>query len=299
LVQADIETYLNDELTSVSLSSDQIKLLAERAGNLFIYAATAVRYIRPGDAPANSHRRLKAILDISPDSSDKKYEKIDVLYRSIISNALHNEELEHWELETITLLLHTVICAREPMTIEALAGLLKLDDIDGAQSALKPFRSIIHVSESSGLVSTFHASFPDYMLSLKRSGEFFCDLATHSELLARRCFEMMAGSLHFNICNIESSFVFDVDVPGLADRVDAIISQQLFYACRFWGDHLEQARTSNELRPLIDDFLSQRLLFWVEVLNLKKCIGAGGPILSQAHKWLQVSECPAHPNKQL
>jgi hypothetical protein len=36
LVQADIETYLNSELPSISPSTEQVKLLASRAGKLFI-----------------------------------------------------------------------------------------------------------------------------------------------------------------------------------------------------------------------------------------------------------------------
>jgi hypothetical protein len=288
LVQADIEVYLKAELSPASLPQAQIKLLASRAGNLFIYAATAVRYIQPGGS-ANSLRRMKAMLDISSDSSSKQHERIDVLYAAVVQNALKNEELEPWEVEAIQIILHTVICVREPMTIETLAAFLKLDDLDGARSALESLRSVIHVSESSGLVSTLHASFPDYMLSAKRSGELFCDLSAHSQVLTRCCFETMLGSLRFNICGLESSFVFDEDVPDLIDRIHRAISPQLFYACRYWGDHLERSGAPDEFQSSINDFLSQRLLFWMEILNLKKCIDAGVPILSQAHAWLQVS----------
>jgi hypothetical protein len=189
------------------------------------------------------------------------------------------------------LILNTVICAREPMTIQALGALLKLESEHAARSALDPLRSVLHVPESSGLVSTLHASFSDYMLSRERSGRFFCDLRTHSTLLARRCFEMMAESLHFNICNLESSFVLDEEVPGISARIDEAIPPQLFYACRYWGDHVEHAGTSDMLHSLMEDFLLRRLLFWMEVLNLKRCIGAGGSILTQSHNSLKVSGC--------
>jgi hypothetical protein len=42
LVREDIETYLKEELQSVALSTHQLHQLTEQAGNLFIYAATAV-----------------------------------------------------------------------------------------------------------------------------------------------------------------------------------------------------------------------------------------------------------------
>jgi hypothetical protein len=91
------------------------------------------------------------------------------------------------------------------MSTKALAALLGLEDEHAARSALEPLRSVLHVPESSGLVSTLHASFPDYVLSRERSGDFFCDLALHSELLAGRCFEVMVDSLRFNVCDLESS----------------------------------------------------------------------------------------------
>ncbi|KDN35040.1 hypothetical protein RSAG8_11927, partial [Rhizoctonia solani AG-8 WAC10335] len=65
LVQADIELYLREELASIAPAEDDIAELAEHAGNLFIYAATAVRYVRPVGKAVNSKARLKAILAIS------------------------------------------------------------------------------------------------------------------------------------------------------------------------------------------------------------------------------------------
>jgi hypothetical protein len=289
LVQADIDTYLNHELAAILLPPSLISQLAQQSGSLFIYAATAVRYICPEGLSVDHHTRLTTMLGMTPSSGNKNHLEIDTLYTAILTAALEDTRLEDQESENIRLVLRTVVCAREPMTISALAALLKLKNEHAARSSLEPLRSLLHVSESSGLVSTFHASFPDYMLSGQRSRRFFCDLAEHSELLTRRCFDMMAGSLRFNICGLESSFDFDDEVPDLLDRIEASISFELLYACRYWGDHVERARISNEVQYLLEDFLSRQLLFWMEVLNLKQCISAGGPILSQAHTWLQVS----------
>jgi hypothetical protein len=104
---------------------------------------------------------------------------------------------------------------REPIITEVLADLLKLGDEQSARSALEPLRSVLHVSEHGRLISTLHASFPDYMFNHGRSGRFFCEEGKHSEILARGCFETMEHSLRFNICDLESSFVCDMDVPDL------------------------------------------------------------------------------------
>jgi hypothetical protein len=297
LVQADIETYLNAELEPISPSPEQVKLLASRAGKLFIYAATAVRYILPDGLAVDHHNRLMTMLETRSSSQNKAHDEIDELYSVILAAAMNNRRLEKEEVDRIRFILHTAICAREPMTAKALTALLRIKDERAARSALEPLRSVLHVPESSGVVSTLHASFPDYMLNRQRSGDFFCDLEVHSELLAQRCFETMVDSLRFNICNLESSYVFDEDVLDLTARIEEFILPQLFYACRYWSDHIERAGMSDKLSSLIDDFLSQRFLFWMEVLNLKQCINAGGPILLQAYRWLRVSGCLANHNQ--
>ncbi|KAG8745407.1 hypothetical protein FRC10_008117 [Ceratobasidium sp. 414] len=287
LVQTDIETYLDEELGDIPESSEKVKMLASHAKNLFIYAATAVRYIKPRGLSVDPHERLETMLEVRSDTRSKKHEEIDALYSAILTAALADPRLEQREAETIRMILHTVICVREPMNAEALAGLLRLPNRRKVELALEPLRSVLHIPDSTGPVSTLHESFPDYMLNRDRSGEFFCDRTVHSELMVRHCFEFMKDSLRFNICGLESSFKFDADIHDLQKRIDGAISPRLFYACRYWGDHLEHVNPSSEILTLLDAFLSQQLLFWMEVLNLKGCVGAGGRILLQAHVWLE------------
>ncbi|QRW21283.1 hypothetical protein RhiXN_06272 [Rhizoctonia solani] len=63
-VRADIETYLRSALAQICPSDDQITKLAERAGSLFIYAATAVRYIGYDNFQRNSSARVHEIDDL-------------------------------------------------------------------------------------------------------------------------------------------------------------------------------------------------------------------------------------------
>jgi len=58
IVAADIRKYLVASFESISLSPSDIERITKRAGKLFIYASTAVRYIRPAnfrvDSPTGS-----------------------------------------------------------------------------------------------------------------------------------------------------------------------------------------------------------------------------------------------------
>ncbi|CUA77850.1 hypothetical protein RSOLAG22IIIB_12873 [Rhizoctonia solani] len=237
LVQADIELYLRDEFASIAPADEDIVELAEHAGNLFIYAATVVRYIRPVGKVVNSKARLKAILAISAEST-KKLSAIDALYTAILVAAINDQELEVEEQDQVRVVLWTAICACEPILIHTLSILSGIGDKEATIVALESLRSVLHVSEHSELVTTLHASFPDYMLTRERSGDFYCDKAVHSQVLAEQCFTVMRTQLRFNICCIQSSFVPNDQIPGLGEQIRTKISKELFYACRFWVDHL-------------------------------------------------------------
>ncbi|KAH7339330.1 hypothetical protein B0J17DRAFT_627457 [Rhizoctonia solani] len=90
-VQADIETYLRAKPTEY-----QIAGLVQRAGILFIYAATVVRYIGYNDFQGNTRARLANVLS-SAGSTEKKHKEIDELYTTILRAALDNPELESLE----------------------------------------------------------------------------------------------------------------------------------------------------------------------------------------------------------
>ncbi|KDN45435.1 hypothetical protein RSAG8_05022, partial [Rhizoctonia solani AG-8 WAC10335] len=296
LVQADIELYLKEELESMSPAEFDVKKLAEHAGNLFIYAATAARYIRPMGKTVNSRARLSTILAVNTESQ-KKLSGLDALYSAILTAAIDDQDLEPEERESILVVLWTAICACEPTlvgTLSALCGLGK----SSTTNALEPLRSVLHTSDHSGLVTTLHASFPDYMLTQERSGVYFCDKAIHSEFLVERCFEIMQAPLRFNIGSIESLFIPDNGIPDFVAYVNSIISEELFYACRFWADHLSQTHATEILVHLIQGFLSERLLFWMGVLKLKGCIDAGVLSITKLIKWLLQNDSDTYLNLQ-
>ncbi|KAB5587396.1 hypothetical protein CTheo_9168 [Ceratobasidium theobromae] len=194
LVQADIELYLRDELSSISMTDDEVAQLATRSGNLFIYAATLVRYIHPSEGAVDPQRRLRSALAITSESANK-YAELDALYVAVLKAALERKGLDSDEAEDVRVVLWTVLCVQEPISIQTLANLAGVNDSRRTLPALQALRSVIHVSEMSKLVSTLHASFPDFMFSKERSGRFFCDLAGHNESLAERCFDVMKAQL--------------------------------------------------------------------------------------------------------
>ncbi|EUC54565.1 peptidase C14, partial [Rhizoctonia solani AG-3 Rhs1AP] len=128
-VQADIETYLRSALIQVQPTEDQIATLVERAGILFIYAATVVRYIAHDRFRRNPRARLVNVLS-SSSASENKHREIDELYTIILRAALDDPNLDKSEREDIVQVLNSVICAQEPLTVDALSKLLKINNTD-------------------------------------------------------------------------------------------------------------------------------------------------------------------------
>ncbi|KAB5590975.1 hypothetical protein CTheo_5591 [Ceratobasidium theobromae] len=173
MVQADIELYLHEELRFMSPSTTEVNELAALAGNLFIYAATVVRYIRPRKMSVDPRKRLEKVLSRSADSKSG-FNPIDSLYSTILSAAIDDEELEQEDRELIKLVLWTAVCAREPITVETLATLGGVDDEVQALAALQPLRSVLHVSEETKLPTTTSPATnkPRHILRLLILGSF-------------------------------------------------------------------------------------------------------------------------------
>ncbi|KAG8742193.1 hypothetical protein FRC10_001889 [Ceratobasidium sp. 414] len=300
VVQQDVTTYLKDRLERVRLSDSDMNILVERSGVLFIYAATVVRYLEY-DNFSRSRQRLRLVLGASGTTSSDAEKDLNILYTTILDAAFDDNALGDSEKAEMKAILCHVVCAQEPPSLDLIAALLELDDTASVQAALRPLLSVLNVSDVSGLVTTLHESFPNYLLDQLRAGRHYCDARQHHGLMAQLCFHLIkVPNPPFNICKLESSYAFDEDVPDIEGRVDKAISESLLYACRYWGAHLQFSNlTENDINALYD-FLSSRLLLWMEVLNLKKCLYDGAEILHKMQKWCRVSGSQANsPTKIL
>lgn len=288
-VQSDIETYLRESLGPIDPSESVIAALVQRAGVLFIHAAATVRYIGYDNFGRSPRSRLEDILSSTP-AGNGAYKEIDEIYRRVLEVAIDNPQLNDREKEDIKQVLNTVLCAREPLTVNSLSGLLGVHDPCRVHAALRPLWSVLRVVESSGLIALFHTSFSEYMFDSGRSKGYCCDLATQHQLLARCSFNCIKNANpQFNVCGLESSYLPDDRIADLSERVVKAIPPELYYACRYWETHLELATGSSDLIEPLEDFLSARLLLWMEIMNLRKCMSVAVGVVQRAEEWCNVS----------
>jgi hypothetical protein len=285
IVREDIKLYLATELEYMKLPLGEIETLTGRCGVLFIYAATVARYIQADDA-ARSTERLEEVLSAPAASVGDEDNTIDTLYTTILEAAFNNNKLKGRDREQMKLVLHTAVCAQEPLTVAVFAKLLNISSESLVRAALAPLSSVLSIPETGGVVTTLHESFPDYLLDESRSRRFHCNAEQHNSQLARACFDLISiPDPPFNVCRLGSSYLLDADVPDLANRVDRLISEELLYACLYWGSHMGLAEVSADLFSSLHDFLAVRLLLWMEVMNLKKSIHVAVATLVQVKSW--------------
>ncbi|CCA71603.1 related to WD40-repeat protein (notchless protein) [Serendipita indica DSM 11827] len=85
-----------------------------------------------------------------------------------------------------------------------------------------------------------------------------------------KCFKSQAEGLKFNICQIESSFDLNKEIPDLDTKVSTFISRRLRYASSHWLFHI--AETNNNWRYTLKEEVqciirSPYVLYWMEVLS--------------------------------
>ncbi|CUA74503.1 Ribosome assembly protein 4 [Rhizoctonia solani] len=287
VVKQDIKVYMKRELEHISLTETQWSGILERCGALFIYASTSCRLIKQGYEMSSLDETVKMIVSPGSASIDHEESGIDELYSTILAAAFNRSKTTGPIRQRMKDVLETVICAVEPMSLDSLASVLRLGSAEKVSAFLQPLRSVINVTPA-GIVTILHASFPDFMLSSGRSKELHCAAPNRHTMLAGRCLEIIdAIKPKFNICDLSSSYLSDDQVEDIKERVDRNISPSLIYACRYWSTHLYLGEVRQELVAGVDRFFSERLLLWMEILNLTKRMRFGTGIVRDAERWCQ------------
>lgn len=285
IVEDNINLYLHTKLPS--LDNEKLRLLACQASGLFIYAATAVRFIIP---PSQSEKptikaqekRLDMLLTTWPNQSqcgidgllvDHIYE--DILYTWIFPRA---EVDQHVALSV----LQTIVCTEEPVLISDIPVLLNDPEVEVEQvtNLILSLHAVLYVSEARAY--SYHKSFIDFVFDRTRFANeqltiMICPTPERHFLLTMSCFHIMEF-LRFNICDLLSSFLDDSEIEDLPRRIDDNIPSALRYACRHWAKHVSKMSPNKwEMREravvAFRGWLKKRLLFWMEVMNLFKVMG--------------------------
>ena len=291
----DIKIYLTDKLKRLD-GSPELSELERRADGLFIYAATAVKYLIPRRpiTVREQTKMLKNLLSKSdePVSVSDTTSLIDELYRRIMCDTFSPFKGEI--LVCRLRILYTFLCTAERTSTSTVAALVADSDNEAAKAVLDNLYPVLYSQDDR--IFWYHASFPDFIFDPARSNfrigkkdfAFSCNVPAHHNFLGESCFRIMKSGLRFNMGNISSSFLFDSDnAVVLAEQVDKNISAVLRYSSQHWTHHLTLPQLINiDLLRCISEFLQIRVLFWIEAMNLLGLRNQCTPMLQYARQWV-------------
>ncbi|KAF7982945.1 hypothetical protein HWV62_25250 [Athelia sp. TMB] len=272
LSAADVYSYIEheiDQLYWMRRSDDElppgwpgvyrIQQIGVRAGDSFIWAATAVRYLHAAD---DLDERLDRLLTQQAFS-------LGDLYATAL-RSVSNWEPTEASTELCRKVLGAIVVGKVPLNDDTMAAIIEPGNSKSCRRVLRKLGCLVQWSD--GLPArTLHASFADYITDPHACGDqpWFIDKSKHHAEFTAGCFRVMQRLLHFNICELGTSYLMNRDVFDLAKRIDAYVPQSLAYACRFSFEHLKNSNTiDRQVHEMILTFFKSQFLYWLEVLSL-------------------------------
>ncbi|KAK6954032.1 hypothetical protein Daesc_003994 [Daldinia eschscholtzii] len=278
------ELYRNEKCNSSGLqwpSPVDFDKLVQKSGGLFIYAATACKFLSVNDKTL-AKNRLRTLLGGTPNSMSPE-SNLDDIYRTVLNASTRDwarEEKEANYLRKETLRLIAALFKPLPITSLVEFAITKSQASEVVE-CLESVRSIVNIPEDHKLpVSLVHLSFREFLLDEKRckGTGLFVDPSTMHIHLFQRCLKIMSQQLHMDMCKLRKPGILSVEVPP--GSVQKFISPHLQYACTYWVDHLlliKEAHLPQDIltsNGKIYNFLKTHILNWLEVLSLIGEIGS-------------------------
>ncbi|KAF5348407.1 hypothetical protein D9757_014482 [Collybiopsis confluens] len=264
-VAGDIARYIQQKL-ALPLD-DLLAKFVNKCDGLFIYAATVIREVlndQGSTVELSNEEKLTELKKHLLEDILSKDSGINALYTIIVDRVLGLKNSERYKNHRKV--LGAIICAKEPFRVDDLARLLG-EKIPPTGETLvlrvvKALHATVYIRE--GRIYTYHKSFHDFF-----EKEF---VELYETLLAKQCLDVMLHSLHFNMCNLPSSYLLDSEVPDLQYTVEEKFGNEKGYAVCHGFSHMIQGSGSEsgneEVLRLLKEFEQEKILFWIEAMNL-------------------------------
>ncbi|EKM61727.1 uncharacterized protein PHACADRAFT_135622 [Phanerochaete carnosa HHB-10118-sp] len=302
-VTPDIKLYITASLLDIKVrfrlagtwpGEGDIEILAKKAGGLFIFAATAVKFIEDRKYLNGPRRQLEIL--ISAMASDGSYRLLDWLYSQVLETTFPDmpEDLLESELKSI---LGSIVTVQDPLPLSGLSRLIGLP-ADTVYSSLVGLHSVLIVpesEESKSNIRIIHPTFAEFLIDSTRCTNRSFTVNSqqqHTELLCG-CLEALQ-ELRRDICDIRDPSLLNTEVPNLLERVEKAIPPHVKYACRHWYTHLVNGNLSAENLEPLSELVERRLLYWVEACSVLGVLREAILGLSESQRKLRVmllSDC--------
>jgi len=303
LVEKDLSAFLEHELARIRNDhclprgwpgDTSMRALVTMASPLFIFAATACRFLDDQRLGGSPETRLQ---DILHDQSIEGTSQLGKTYLPVLKRLeadiadLPKQKLE----ERFRLIVGTIVLLEEPLSALSLSGLLAVNknDINGLLSML---HSVLHIPTDQEVpVRLLHLSFRDFLIdpATRPRTMFAVSCAETHEMMAIKCLNLMMDSkkgLRENFCDLDSVGTLRNDISD--EKVLSCLSPELRYACRHWVCHLQQSGNALKYQSDVEHFLKTHLLHWFEAMGLLQRMREAVAMITSLQSTRTVSESP-------
>jgi hypothetical protein len=252
-----------------------IHRLAQKSNGLFIWAATACRFIDAGEAFAEE--RLVEILEGSrSDATPEQY--LDQIYLTVLQSSIPTTFREQEKVRLYSIqgqVLGSMVVLLSPLSATSLGRLINLSKRQ-VEQVLGKLHAIVDVPKDiADFLRLHHPSFRDFLLDKNRCSDlhFWVDERQAHRTLADDCIRLMSNSLKQDICGQDAPGVLVAEVES--SRVNQCLPPEVQYACLYWVGHLQKSGTQLHDNGQVHQFLRTHFLHWLEALSWMQRMSEG------------------------
>jgi hypothetical protein len=276
IVDHDISVFLEHSLRLIGSKdcqdaswpgSEIIKTLVQNASGLFIWAATACRFIREG---LFADERLRALLKGDATATATPEEHLNGIYITVLQNSIQldfSQQDKERFCSMLRRILGSVVALFSPLSVDSLSKLLATPK-QRVDRMLRDLHAILDIPEDTiRPLRLHHPSFRDFLLDQKRcrDSKFWVDEKQAHQMLAESCIQLMSASLKQDICGLDAPGALVAEVESR--QVEQCIPPEVQYACLYWVKHLQKSGALVHDNDQVHQFLRGHLLHWLEALG--------------------------------
>ncbi|KLO16783.1 hypothetical protein SCHPADRAFT_200109 [Schizopora paradoxa] len=262
-------------------TEDAMQQLAKKSEGLMIWVVAVCQYLMEVPYPKED---LDDILQDELAGDQGAEAKMDDLYAKILLKyAWRNKRFS----EKYHQVMGAILASRVPLSPEAIQILQTSQlDIQNILPYIKPLLQSTPDGATNQPLQLIHKSLQEFLteraLKVPQWEKFAINEKEYSQQLALQCLKVMNIELHEDR-NPGIGYLKQPsrDIPNL-DNV--MISEQLWYACRFWMDHLNDCKFPQEdLLAALKLFLHEKAISWIELTTAKGSL----PNILQLTDWIK------------
>jgi hypothetical protein len=260
---------------------EAIRRLVQNANGLFIWAATACRFIREGKKRQVIKNRLSRILQRTGSITEPE-KQLNEIYITVLRHSIPPKFSDREKEEFYSKLrnmLGSIVVLLSPLSAHSLSKLLTNEDQslsnedqplsnEDLNETLEDLHAILDIPKNlTRPVRLHHPSFRDFLLSKDRctDSNFWVDEKQAHQTLADNCIQLMSNYLRQDVCGQQAPGTLVTNVES--SRIEQCLPPEAKYACLYWIQHLQKSGTQLYDNDYVHQFLEVHLLHWLEALG--------------------------------